>query len=170
MSEDQATTIYRQNAESLWLSGSDAVFSNGQAEHAAILYQTFLKHGKHELLMFVRNLSKDVFGSREMEALTLQALSRKMHIDVICQSAPESTKIAENIRNWKTQKLPISLHVCSENEPAAKYPQNFAVVDGKAYRFEADRNSPKAVACMNDPKAAQTLREVFFRLKSGVQV
>ena len=167
MSEELASTIYRQNAESLWQSDSCAVFGNGKAEHAAILYETFLKLGKNELLMLVKNLSKDVFGSSEMESLAVQALSKGMRIDVICQQEPVSKKIAENILSWQKQNLPISLYICQKGDPAANLEANFAVVDGRAYRFEKDRESTTAVACMNDPESAQTLREVFFRLKSA---
>jgi hypothetical protein len=167
MSEELVSTIYRQNAESLWLSDSNAVFGNGKAEHAAILYETFLKLGKHELLMLVKNLSKEVFGSIEMEALAVQALSKGMRIDVICQQEPVSPKISENIHSWQERGLPISLKVCRKGDPAASLEANFAVVDGRAYRFEKDRESTIAVACMNDVKSAQKLREVFFRLKSA---
>lgn len=165
MSHELAANMYRQNAENLWLSDSDAVFGNARAEHAAILYETFLKFGKRELLMLVKNLSADVFGNREMESLAMQALTKGMRIEVICQEEPQSKKIWANIQTWKEQKLPISIHVCKDGDPAKDLEANFAVVDGRAYRFEKNRSQTAAVACMNDPKSAQTLREVFFRLK-----
>jgi hypothetical protein len=167
MSENSTTTdIYRDNAESLWLSESDAVFSNGQDAHAAILYETFLKFGKRELLMLVKNLSEPVFRSKEIESLMYQALCRGVKIDVICQESPKSQDTLRKFDEWKRSKLPINYKVCAPGNSAAQVKANFAVVDGRAYRFEKDRETTKASACMNDPDSARILREAFFRYKA----
>jgi hypothetical protein len=72
--------LYRENVERLAELNSSEVFSNGKAEHAAIIYETFFKFSKENIVIFCRDLSAEVFDSELLLNLAENALRRKIRV------------------------------------------------------------------------------------------
>lgn len=88
------------------------------------------------------------------------ALLRGVKIQIITQDEPDSELLADHISSWKKRELPISLtRAIGES---ASVNANFAVMDQTAFRFEPNRNEPKAFASMNDTRIAKQLDEIFY--------
>jgi hypothetical protein len=156
---------YRASVERLAQLESSEVFSNGKPEHALIIFETFLKHAKKGVLFFCRNLNPQVFKESLIEPMYL-ALVRGIRVEILTQETPSDPSFLAAVERWKSSHLPVSFNVVNHREVAA-IKSNFTVMDGKAYRFEADRDEMSAVACMNDPKTATSLMSFFSKIKSA---
>jgi len=159
---------YRQTVERLAELDSSEVFSNGRPEHAAIIFSTFLKHAKDRVVIFCQNLSREVFDDPCVLSNLESALDRKVKVEILTQESPAATNFLAKEKSWKEQGLPISLKTAAKGSPVAEVNANFAVADGKAYRFEPKRVKVEAFACMNNPEAAADLVNLFGKMYRAV--
>jgi hypothetical protein len=157
---------YRALVESLAETNSPEVFSNSRAEHATIIYETFLKFANDRVRIFCRNLSKAVFNKSLIERMEM-ALLNGVKIDIITQEAPESQDLMEAFKVWKG-KFPIQILQAKAGTNAATTPQNFATFDGKAYRFESNHANHKAHACFFNLSLTKQLDNVFLSFQAGL--
>jgi len=153
---------YQSVVKELIESDSDKVIYNGKPEHATTLYYYFFKHVQDELLILCQNLRDDVFGvARVVEAAKKAIESEKVKLKILTQEAPQDGKFLRLIREHEAREnVTIGLL-----PPEPKISINFAVVDSKRYRFEEDHAEVDAVACMNDPQFAKTLRSIFHDIE-----
>lgn len=156
---------YRALVERLAEANSPEVFSNGRAEHAAIIYETFLKFAKLRLRIFCHNLSQQVFKAPLVQRME-SALARGVQIEIITQEEPESQELKNAIPVWLLKNLPISLFRAKAGSNAATMQANFATLDGKAYRFEQDHNNHQAFACFYNKEIADQLDKVFVLFRT----
>jgi hypothetical protein len=153
---------YRKLVEKLASSKAEEVFSNGQSAHAAIIFETFFRHAKQRVNIFCRNLASDVFSLPQVAQTLEMALLRGVKVKFISQERPGAVDLADKIEGWSKSGLPVQLVVAPEGSDASKVKANFAVMDQRAFRFEIDREEPKAFASMNQPQSAKQLDDVFF--------
>jgi hypothetical protein len=158
---------YRALVERLAETNSPEVFSNGRAEHAAIIYETFLKFAKTRVRIFCRNLSSKVFQTPLIERMEM-ALLNSVKIDIIIQEAPESTALITASNLWKNQGLPFQILQAKPTTKAAKMIEYFATLDGMAYRFESNNESHMAYACFFNTSLTKQLDDVFLRFQAGL--
>jgi len=159
------TETYRGLVEKLAEANSPEVFSNGRAEHAAIIYETFLKYARSRLRIFCHNLSQNVYKApivQRMEA----ALNRGIQVEIITQEPPQSAELSEAVENWKQKNLQIKLFQAKPGSIAATMEANFAVMDGKAYRFEKDHKNHEAFACFCNKELATQLEKLFLQFRA----
>ncbi|MEI6165466.1 MAG: hypothetical protein WCR23_13910 [Planctomycetota bacterium] len=156
---------YRANIEKLADLESKEVFGNGKAEHAMVIFETFFKRAKENIVIFCKDLSEKVFNSDNLISLAEDALRRKARVTILTQSDPKSDKFVAACSRWKEEKLPITMRVSKPGSSASSTTANFAVMDRKAYRFEPNREEKTAFACMNNESACATLLGVFSRLE-----
>ena len=156
--------VYRENVARLADLNSTEVFSNGKAEHAAIIFETFFQRANRRVIFFCQNLSRDVFARPGLRIQMQEALRKNIAVDFLIQSPPESEDLEGAIQNWQADGLPVNL-IVAKNPTVQNLSSNFAVMDGKAYRFEENRGEKKAVACMNGVASAKGLVSLFGILK-----
>jgi len=159
---------YRQFVERLAELSSSEVFSNGQPAHAQVIFETFFKFAKKSVLIFCNKLSEKVYGQQLLINAAGDALNRPgVEIKIITQQQPEAQNFVAALTRWKGEGKPISLATTFPGTFASETQHNFAVMDGKAYRFEPARDSQNrtAFACMNDPEIAAKLSQLFERLE-----
>jgi hypothetical protein len=168
MSKTETLTKYREYAEVLWDLRSDEVFSNGKGEHAAVILETFLLKARSRVLLFCKNLASSVFERTSMRDAVLDALSRKIIVEIICQEEPESVSFVHSVRKWEAEGRSIRLNVATDVS-VSKLAWNFAVADGHAYRFEKNNQVTKAVACMNDTKLGESFEGLFATIRGRVE-
>lgn len=131
----------------------DQPISNGMPEHAAILYECFFAKAQKEVKIFCENLKNSVFGKSEVVENARLAMRRGVEFKILTRKQPEDGPffvLAHSVVG--------TLRLLGERVPANS---NFAVVDGKRYRFEPDPTVYRAVACMNAPEISKKLSEFF---------
>jgi hypothetical protein len=154
-------TDYRTNIERLAELDSSEVFSNGKTEHAAIIFETFLKFSKDSVVFFCKDLNKDVFDMPSIINSMENALRRKVRISILTQEIPTATKLLEAYNDqWLKADYSIDIKTATSSVIKA-FDANFCVMDEKAYRFEPDRGEPVAFACMNNPAIAKNILSFF---------
>jgi hypothetical protein len=158
---------YRSSVERLAELNSTEIFSNGRAEHAQIIFETFLKIAKKRVQIFCKNLSPDVFDSSVAESMGL-ALRKGVSVEILAQEEPCSGPVVDAIAAWRQQSLPISIFKAKTPEVQG-LESNFTVMDRKAFRFEPDRSQQSAYACMNGPKQASKLEDFFFKMRAATE-
>ena len=167
ISEKTDTEAYRALVERLAETNSPEVFSNGRAEHAAIIYETFLKFAKTRVRILCRNLSRQVFQKPLIERMEM-ALLNGVKIDIITQEAAESTDLIDASKLWIGRKFPIQILQAKPATKAATMLENFATMDGRAYRFESDHENHTAHACFFNTSLTKQLDDVFLRFQAGL--
>lgn len=159
---------YRQNIQRLAELESTEVFSNAQAEHAAVIMETFFKFARQGVMILCHKLSQQVYDSPELIKAAESLLSERKRIRILSQQQPEAKGFLAAAERWTAAGLPFSLTVAPSGSVASSLKTNFAVMDKKAYRFEpeAGTSPPRAYACMNNPELAESLFDLFVQLES----
>lgn len=161
---------YRECVEHLMSSGSCKPVSNGLPQHAAVLFETFFKHARESVKIFCHHLDSEVFESPRVIEAAADALKRGVAVDIIVQEAPQSPEFLKRL-SILDAKESIRMELLSEgskySQMIADLPQNFAVMDSRAYRLERDSNVMKATASMNAPQLARRLRTLFNLLRAS---
>lgn len=157
--------IYRAAVERLAESRSPEVFRNGQPEHAAIIFETFLKFAKTRVVIFCEKLCKEVFARDSISTAIEAAIRKGVQVDIIAQEQPESDELVRHIEKWKSDSR-LKISFVQARPPISDMEANFATMDGEAYRFEPERSHMIAHASMFNPRLASSLENVFFRLQS----
>lgn len=155
---------YRQQVEALAREGSSTVFRNGAASHASVIFETFFRHAEKSVHIFANKLSSAVFGHDWMVKCASEAVDRGVGISVITQDTPESNPFTDWLANNKSHPgIAFKTHARQNPEVGGRLQCNFAVMDGRAYRFEEDAARHEAVACMHDDTGIAEKLELMFR-------
>lgn len=135
-------------------SNSYETFPNANFSHASIILKEFIKNSKSTVDIFCRSLSSSVYDNPELISIVRAAISRGVNVRVLIQEdEPESKKFQAIL---KENSL---FSVASEYREKA----NFCVVDKKMYRYERDRESRAATACVNDPEISAIFSNWFSK-------
>ena len=106
-----------------------------------------------EVVVFCRNLQRDVFENQCINNAIKSAIDKGVSIRILLQQDPES----QSIINMKSEGLLISM--ASEEDKQRVF--NFCVKDKESLRWEEDRKEVKAYASMYRPSEATTLHQNF---------
>jgi len=155
---------YRKFVERLAELESTEIFSNGQTAHAQIIFETFFKFARKGVVILCSKLSHDVYDQPSLISSANDALNRCIPVRIVTQEPPESGRFMEAVKGWKEEKRAIDVKTSLPGSASSKTPFNFAVMDGKAYRFEPVKKNHIAYACMNDVNLAQKLQTFFNQL------
>lgn len=148
-------------------------FSNGQSSHAAIIFAEMLRRAQNRVLVFCRELSREVFDAeRDIIPNLRSALARNVDVSIIVQETPTSKQFLEFAKKYREDpELPgeVSIVGCDDALQRIKdINLNFAVMDRKAIRAEVDKSKCEAIACANSPDSAKTLIENFRTIQSFI--
>ena len=155
---------YRRFVERLAELDSTEVFSNGQPAHAQVIFETFFKFAKKNVVIFCHQLSEKVYGQQCLVDAVENALNRGISVRILTQRTPQATNFISALAKWRSEQKPIKLNTAREGGFESELQSNFAVMDAKAYRFEPANKAHTAFACMNDANTAQKLSNVFDQL------
>jgi hypothetical protein len=155
---------YRKFVERLAELDSTEVFSNGQTDHARVIFETFFKFARKGVVIFCNKLSRNVYDQPSMISAANASLNRCIPIQILTQEQPEAQLFMKAAETWKENGRAIEIRTASPGSLSSKTPFNFAVMDGKGYRFEPAKGDHVAYACMNDVNLAQKLQNFFNQL------
>lgn len=137
--------------------------ANGKAEHAAALFEGMFRTAENEVCIFTRNLEPRVFDQPRVAKAAwwyMQNPAAKLNILVQDQSGLATREIV------KLARLPRRKGIVQIRLAAGSYRQNdakhFAVMDGRAFRFEFDHENCSAIANFNEPGVASELQTAFL--------
>ncbi|MCB1244683.1 MAG: hypothetical protein AB7I98_17390 [Verrucomicrobiales bacterium] len=153
---------------------SPVEFSNGQPSHAAIIFAEMLRRAKSHVLIFCKELAKEVFdGDRDIIPALRSALERNVDVSIIVQEKPQSLEFVRHATDFLNDRLlpgEVSVIECGQGtQPIKDIELNFAVMDQKAVRVEFDKGKVEAVACANNPRMAKTLTTHFRGIQRFLQ-
>lgn len=155
--------LYREGVNKLLELKINQEISNGFPEHAAILFEQFFKHSQKHVRIFCKNLSASVFDMPHVIETAANALRRGVQIEVLIQDEqPE----AQGFRYLAESHPGLALFKCKDDS-FKHVGYNFTVMDDRAYRFESDRKSIKAIANMFDQKIAFALIRSFETMQQA---
>lgn len=155
-----ALGMYRDIFREMLRDGSDRLIYNDSKDHACVLIEELLKSAEQQVLVFCKNLGKDVWGRDEIKNALRNVLVKHIEVEVILQKPPEQEE--EN----ETYKLLTNFGITPKITDNTTVNANFIVVDDKAYRLEKDVDLRKGYACANCPEAASSLHEAFNNLRA----
>jgi GH15 family glucan-1,4-alpha-glucosidase len=155
---------YRRFVERLAVLESTEVFSNAQSAHAQVILETFFKFAKNNVVIFCHKLSEIVYGNQSLINAADSALNRCVSVRILTQKEPESELLTAALKKWKEDGKHVVFKTALKESFESETPYNFAVMDGKAYRFEPAKEDHTAFACMNGTELAQDLLSLFDKL------
>ena len=151
---------YRRGVETLMLLKSGQTISNSEPSHAAILFDVLFNNAQEKIIIFCKNLNKEVFDAPFLSESAKKALDRKVTIQIITQeSKPDDSKFIQ----WLKTEPRVQL-LATTSDIVKKVVFNFTVMDDSAFRFEEKNHKCEATASMNYPSTARTLAERFNQI------
>ena len=155
--------LYREGVNKLLELKIDQQITNGFPEHASVLFEQFFKHSQKQVRIFCKNMSAQVFDSPSVIDAAKNAINRGVLVEVVLQEdGPESAEMNALAKTGRG----LVIHK-AVNDAVREAPFNFTVMDDRAYRFESDRNTIKAVANMFDSKVALLLIRNFELMQAS---
>ncbi len=160
--DEQEIDAYRQRIENLADLDSGAAFTNNQPAHARVIFETFFDRAQKEVTIFCRNLASNVFDSSRLADNLVVAVKRGVQVRVFTQEDPQPSaflKVLKNLVTSYSDKVSIKRSLTENSMNKLEF--NFAVMDGKAYRFEPNKDDFVAFASMNNPDVCKSLLSLF---------
>jgi len=142
----------------------DVEIANGQIDHAQILLEAMLRHGKKSIKIFTGALKEELYSDFRFKEWV------KIYFLI---STGKLTFLIQKIDNLKEHELyilakeldpeakRITFHILNDSSDAADETNHFAVMDDLAYRLEIDDERVEAKANFNDEKKNQELTNKF---------
>lgn len=147
---------------------SSKVVSNGMPQHAAVLFEVFFKNAKQSMKIFCHHLDQEVFENPRVIEAAADAVKRGVALDIIVQHEPKSPKFIQRLTALDAKesiRMELIMDGAKTSSLISSIPQNFAVMDNRAYRLERDSSEMKATASMNAPQLAGSLVDLFNLLR-----
>jgi hypothetical protein len=114
-------------------------------------------------------LDREVFDQPRVIEAAADALKRGVALDIIVQESPQSTEFIDRLSALdvkEAMKLELMPEASACSSVIASVPQNFAVMDNRAYRLERNSKEMKATASMNAQELANELANLFNLLRA----
>ena len=140
---------------------------NKDMRHASVVVCLAFKHADEKVLLLSHKLDPELYGSDWFmeEARGFLGGGDDHTLDILVESDLEANHpvldlVREHRQQVSVKRVP--------NEEQRRYKYNYMVVDDKGYRFESDREEPRAVVFFNDD--AEDHRSFVNTLKSNFDV
>ncbi|MBO7685243.1 MAG: hypothetical protein J6V72_02595 [Kiritimatiellae bacterium] len=135
---------------------SPNLIENSSPAHAKILLEEMFANAQKSAYVYCGRISDTVWGGENLANAVRAAIARGVEVRFIVQhpeDIPQNSVVAEVLREHGEN----TIHTSRE---FAQLGSHFAVFDDKMYRFEKDDGDKKAIACVNAPDTARSLREL----------
>lgn len=167
LSEDIAKKTmheYRVVIQSLLDTSSEDVVQNESLSHAAIILAEMARHAKNSFFAIAQSLNPEAWGGEVVQALA-DARRRNVDIELLVTETDENKLV--HLRAWNDDVRACIKKVSAKILNLGFDLPNFAVMDGKALRFEVDKKCASATFCANVPQDALVAQGWFQTLKQG---
>jgi hypothetical protein len=144
---------------------------NSEPEHAIYLLKTLFKNAQSAIRIFTGSLFEHVYGDTGLgeEARNFLRKDENNSIRIAYQESldMDNSAFIQSILNDDQGKGSITIWNASESEKYKAVNNHFAVMDDKAFRFEIDHTSTKAIANFGDPVNAKRLVAIFDNISAN---
>ncbi len=158
-------SMYREDVHRHAVSEDGEFIYNSSYGHARDLVEELFIKAEHEVCILTNRLDQRVFSGKSITDLAdyfmaksgakLRVLIESSEVEDALGSHPMIEKLDNGDR----------LDIRLVPESATKYYKyNFMVVDGKHFRYEADRQQINAIATFGDAKKGDHLRKIFDKI------
>ena len=165
MSNENKTYSYNEDYKSLvwesFIKDKPTRFSNGAPIHASLILEAMFTFAKNKVRIFCEDLDSFVYDRPELVMALKQALTRNVIVEVLTQKKPESIEFKKVIED---EKNGLAFIRTGTSDFVKNRPENFAIMDMKAFRFEPDKKDKKALASANEPLSVAILDSNFSKL------
>lgn len=155
---------YRVVIRSLLDTNSEDVVQNESLSHAAIILAEMAQHAKNSFFAIAQSLNHEAWDEEVVQALA-DALRRGVDIELLVTDTDEAN--LAHLRSWNGEIRNCIKKVSAKILNLGFDLPNFAVMDGKALRFEVDKKCASATFCANVPRNALIAQGWFRTLKQG---
>lgn len=160
---------YRKLVERLSESNSSERIPNATVAHAAVLIENLFSHACESVRILSGQLNKDVYGLSGVYEKAIGFLrgganrEPRKRLEILLESPPDD--ISDNPLVRACKEDPELSELCDvkiiSDEKDKAISCHFIVADGKAWRFEPNKETPAAIACFNEPEIGKQLDEMF---------
>jgi len=141
---------YRETVREMLRTGLTKVIPNYDYRHASIILEEMIRATKDSFVAVTQQMSKEVW-TEEILSLLCNRTQNKVNVRILTVDVPPahlSAELSSQVRQLQT----------GIGTQPFKY--NFAVSDGKAFRFENDIVKRTAIFCANDLGSSSRLLSV----------
>lgn len=156
----ETISSYAADVERFFEQNSQVIISNKDKEHAAVLMSTLFKKADKTIIIFSQQLDGQFYSREAVRSELIAAIERGVSVKILTQQTPVDSELLTQLHALKSGGN-LSIETCSNGSRGAISFINFAVVDGRAYRLEKNRDTCEAFACANDVVTAQKLESLF---------
>lgn len=151
---------YQKQIEALFDTDSDLIVTNRDRDHAAVIVSTLFTRAKKSVILFCKNLDGDFYNRRPIRCAIVEAVKNGVNVEILVQEVPEANELLADLDSLST-RTNLRIGKCKPGISGAETEINFAVMDGKAFRLENDRNLHTALACAKNSELAEKLIQLF---------
>lgn len=141
---------------------SSETIPNASISHAAVVIENLFSHADKSIRIFTGELNKEVYSLSAVREAAKDFLAKRAGtLEILIQNLLGAGDISEHqlIRDCLENSNCKVQYVTDENDK--KINCHFIVADGRAWRFEPDKNTFEAIACFNDQDSAKKLESIF---------
>ena len=149
---------YENAVRNALLHGLSNPINNSSRDHAAIILREMIKSAKTSFHAYARAFSNDVWTEETIKELEA-AKSRGVDIRLLAERDCDKATLAK-----MTQRLRALVRMVSFRDDAGDRPNNFAVADVRALRYETDSVKRLALFYPMNPKLARAAESLFADL------
>ncbi|MBA5249255.1 MAG: hypothetical protein FE834_06965 [Gammaproteobacteria bacterium] len=145
----------------------DVEIANGKIEHAQILLEAMLRHGKKSVNIFTGRLDESLYASEKFKIwVDIYHRVSDGTLNFVIQSIADLQKhpLYAYVKAIDPNFDRIKFFIVKSNSAAFKNKNHFATMDGLAYREEVDDRKIRAIANFNDEKKNKELQATFNNL------
>ncbi|MBI5663783.1 MAG: hypothetical protein HZC49_01650 [Nitrospirae bacterium] len=144
----------------------DFSIPNRDKTHAAFIIENLFKKADSEMYIYTGGLYDGVYGHKSLEEEAIKFLKEKSNakLKIAFQTPPTKEEILKNdfikaLVSDESIKDKITLYDASQLKLSKV--NHFCVIDGKAYRYELDHETRRAIANFGDRITADKLSSIF---------
>jgi len=162
---------YEEAVKSYFDLESSEIFHNGKKEHAKIIIEQMFSRAEKSVHIFCKNLLAEVYNDTHLLRALHSCMHRGASVHVLVENEPQAKDFLME-SSYLKQKYPqkLSIRQLGARSSAKKWGFNFAVMDAKAVRFEADKEQSNAIASAHNEKLAAVVEAAFdvARVEAGL--
>ena len=146
---------YRETVREMLRTGLTRVIPNYDSKHASIILEEMIRATKENFVAVTQQMSGEVWTEEILSLLCSRRTQNKVNVSILTVDAPPEqlpAELSSSVRRLQT----------ATGTKPFKY--NFAVSDGKSFRFENDIAKRTAIFCANNLETSSTLIEAFEAL------
>lgn len=151
---EEVLELYRALIRNAIVMRQTQLVPNSKPSHAKIILEEMAGHSNRTFYAIASRLADDVWDSSVISAVS-SAIDRNVDVRLLVENQCEQLhKLPDNVRE-RVRKIPDSI----------RFDFNIAIMDGRSFRIELDKQARKAVFCANSSALSDSIDKANRRLR-----